>query len=692
MEVIRKKICLEDFISRIPGATPIMDIVGEENIEKTSSWGNIPYKMSFLERYEYGEDAPIKKFKYQTLVSIYYRCLDVVKNATYYELDRKGNKWIMADMEWRDMLRPETKNQINFIGFVAELPESGAVDRDVYGLTSEEGVRTFYDEVKRMFVKECDGFDVIEEFSEIIGEIFVPSVYDDVALDGPHVPYTVFAKHVPQLIKFMEDLKSKSETGCCDLKLYLDYGGDAFLSFLRGINISLFPKKVETEETTLDIPLLITSNVLDLGLFRADDVEYVDENGDPIEREEEPCMTNGSGLITGVTGESQLLTLRKRKVSVDDNNVELPGIYYPGMSYLEMPYEVGYIKNIQVRDGVFYGDTIYELKEEFAAYVGGVGTFTLNASGDSVEDNTYKDDSVVSEYPDIRYRAGVAAKDGKIAGFEDGTIETPIDGLTVAYENEYGTKEMEHGAVMLYVLNQTLRDLKNLASSLKSKLENNYPEYFCFEQPYEFKYKCTYGVTVHNEDGTTTREERFFDFVREGMLYVIFRTAINVTYVLGGELKVQGENVTLIEKSPYELTEEQYDTWNGMGVWYNERYPFSKIATGTYVMDGQAIEVAYDYIDIESKMHTYEFKGIDFPRKNYILSTDIRYSSAFHDNCTSYPVFRDDKMLGVSMDMQTDYDVLIDRGATGAFERHLKLSEVKTFMDLENYGNNYFNI
>ena len=38
------------------------------------------------------------------------------------------------------------------------------------------------------------------------------------------------------------------------------------------------------------------------------------------------------------------------------------------------------------------------------------------------------------------------------------------------------------------------------------------------------------------------------------------------------------------------------------------------------------------------------------------------------------------------------YDVAIDRGAAAAYEKHLVLTEVKTFQDLELLRNNMFNI
>ena len=55
-------------------------------------------------------------------------------------------------------------------------------------------------------------------------------------------------------------------------------------------------------------------------------------------------------------------------------------------------------------------------------------------------------------------------------------------------------------------------------------------------------------------------------------------------------------------------------------------------------------------------------------------------------------VYRTDDLIGVTFDPIVDVNVVVDRGINAAFERHLKLGEVKTLDDLVNYGNNFFNV
>jgi hypothetical protein len=47
-------------------------------------------------------------------------------------------------------------------------------------------------------------------------------------------------------------------------------------------------------------------------------------------------------------------------------------------------------------------------------------------------------------------------------------------------------------------------------------------------------------------------------------------------------------------------------------------------------------------------------------------------------------------MLGLNYPLKESYDVVVERSSSAAFEKHLQLSEVKTWQDLENYRNGLF--
>jgi hypothetical protein len=57
-----------------------------------------------------------------------------------------------------------------------------------------------------------------------------------------------------------------------------------------------------------------------------------------------------------------------------------------------------------------------------------------------------------------------------------------------------------------------------------------------------------------------------------------------------------------------------------------------------------------------------------------------------------FPTFREEYKMGMATMENVDSDIYINRGINAAFERHLKLQEVKTLEALEQFGNSYFKI
>ena len=50
-------------------------------------------------------------------------------------------------------------------------------------------------------------------------------------------------------------------------------------------------------------------------------------------------------------------------------------------------------------------------------------------------------------------------------------------------------------------------------------------------------------------------------------------------------------------------------------------------------------------------------------------------------------IFKNEKTCTISYPLKEEYDVVINRGSSAAFEKHLQLTEIKTWQDLENYRN-----
>jgi len=539
MEIIKKKVCLEQFRSRIPAL--IHTVEGEKYgyFPKDGSWGRIPKPIAFLG----------KEIKYGTLIGLYYSALKMLMNASFLEYDESGKKWIEKDYDWRHFIINGSESMKD-VTFVTEIPSVDLKDKMIITLVTQDEVNFFYNEINDIFGGSNNGITLINEFHRVIGKKIVPpedTDLDDIdteeslaVYNGMYVPYFVYLADVPDLIAFMEELQEKAETTCCERERYEEYGGNEFLQYLKNLEIPSAQPYTLTGTTTLDIPVLLTSTVRNFGQYKLYDVEEV-VDGEVVKDEYDKQEKTSSILITGMTGESKLRTLRKRKRSFDDNGFELPGIFNIDSTVLENPYQVGYIKNIQMSGNSFYGDTIESMIE-------------------------------------------------------------------IVNTDENGTKSYE----------------------------------------------------------------------------------VEISYVLGGRLRKNGDKMTLDESSPFEIGEESYDSWDGEGIWYKERYPLIK-STGIFKINDQEKEYSYTQIDFASKEMVYEYDGIDFPRKNYILCEEIRYKSdSYKKNCTFEPIFYDEKMTGLSGNIKETYDIVIDRGSSSAFDKHLQLMEIKTWDDLEKYRNGMF--
>lgn len=73
------------------------------------------------------------------------------------------------------------------------------------------------------------------------------------------------------------------------------------------------------------------------------------------------------------------------------------------------------------------------------------------------------------------------------------------------------------------------------------------------------------------------------------------------------------------------------------------------------------------------------------------IESNVKYTDT--DHMYHREVFRQEHFLGITYKPITSVDVTVDRGINAAFERHLKLGEIKTLQDMENYANGgFFNL
>jgi len=129
------------------------------------------------------------------------------------------------------------------------------------------------------------------------------------------------------------------------------------------------------------------------------------------------------------------------------------------------------------------------------------------------------------------------------------------------------------------------------------------------------------------------------------------------------------------------------------GIIYRESYPV-KIVTSAFTINGVSRNITYYEIDFNNKKVTIYNRDYELSRdglESKIISLPVGGVWNEHEAIDG-KVYKKEYLNHISEEPKIDVDVEFDRGAAAAFENHFKLSECNTMEDLENYGNNYFNL
>lgn len=183
---------------------------------------------------------------------------------------------------------------------------------------------------------------------------------------------------------------------------------------------------------------------------------------------------------------------------------------------------------------------------------------------------------------------------------------------------------------------------------------------------------------------------------------------IEFTYVIGAHLTATliGLDVDEFNQKLYKYNNFRYDSSDKYhGVIYKEKYPYEKDGELDLLIKDSKFR---EYIT-EDKLAGYEYTKAQFKLTQSIETDSIELNGTsvgycYHpsqftatlnserDTCI-YPLIRPDYYDGVSYIPEISANVAFDRGNAAAFEKHIKLGEVKSFDDLLNYMNGeYFKI
>ena len=118
-------------------------------------------------------------------------------------------------------------------------------------------------------------------------------------------------------------------------------------------------------------------------------------------------------------------------------------------------------------------------------------------------------------------------------------------------------------------------------------------------------------------------------------------------------------------------------------------------------VDGQAVPKVFTYIDIDynASKDDVVYENLDYYPERAVLSDVTAKTQSITEgggpvspDFQNADYFMEDYQLGVAFVANNNTNVYIDRGTATAFERHMRLSEVDTLQDLENYANGMFKL
>jgi hypothetical protein len=154
--------------------------------------------------------------------------------------------------------------------------------------------------------------------------------------------------------------------------------------------------------------------------------------------------------------------------------------------------------------------------------------------------------------------------------------------------------------------------------------------------------------------------------------------------------KVSGNNITLKYVVGGHFNSNVYDEKSG--IVYEETQNYVSGTTKIDLDEASAVTVFYETLSANTEgVKSEDYLLTRNAQRANIVSMEIGsvWTSATAI-CTK--LISQDDLDGLQNDPSVDFSLEIDRGTAAAWESHFKLTECNTLEDLENYGNNYFNL
>lgn len=560
-----------------------------------------------------------------------------------------------------------------------------------------------------MFIDDSvSGFCVAVE-RYIIGKVETP-----LDIEGILVPEYVYYEQIPSILEWFND-HDKDDRTIEEQKDWDDHGGDIFRSFVEGIEthyITELPKSFDSEVISfavpyISIPVSLEDEYTSFGTYESfllkaeKDGTFTDATKPyqpSAETGQKSWRTEGSAyvesMINSVIDDDATEVNNVTGVWADFSESEqmtnmMNCMYFSGLSreYAEDwkfvdKYEDGYTEIRMERHG-----------DEVAPYTTYMPHRVVIAYREQVPHDF--EPNVTSIIHDDVHGDGISQLYVRIIEYEYGWWEcvrlTPEDAaeMKCADGEEVNSGQKRYRTITLLECLTTIEPSPkpNTNFIFMVKKDNgyifplgNWPITIEQEGPVTFRIPFT-SRSAHNVYSIDDEGHYVGDYV-----YSIDTTTISgsviIQYVIGGQLTSSDGGKT-------------FDYLEHTGILYEDIYPYEPNKVMRTFIDGcDNIRVFYDEIDYEAAKELIYNEELGLYRKvnrSRILGMEVG-TMFTEDEMMTAPLFTREGSSMLLEDPDIKMIVEMERGNAAAFEGHFRLMECNTMSDLQNNGNNFFNI
>lgn len=555
------------------------------------------------------------------------------------------------------------------------------------------------------------GIDNIYKFLHFVEDNFIGILPIPAEITGDSVPEFLYYSDIVEWYEWFK--LHEGDTNCCVIETWKKKGGDEMYQFLSS-HITTYRDAIERAKTffvedagykhvpKINVSIAIMSKYDDVGIVTG----YIDE------KNEFPYGGQEDGVIvSGGTASSRLMDLKSPIISYDDAGTVLPGI---------LNKEANYFYDCTDGGRVWYKKDTYkpEWSESWSNYARltipptflsypkyGLSSYTI----DIIEhpelkyceiDRIHVDYKPILSIPfdSVYKRGGEINKDGYV-----------VNQSYAKYYDEDGTAYLNvkefNGNICVELIGDYITKIDDYSNSGRIKFE------YTIQGHYWASVKREAGKILLMDNGQGngvelnwhsyafekeidgsgiryTEEYNYYKNVEVGP-YLFYRPEqrkcedtgrpiglgeLEERMLLCNKIDFDAANVRIrhkeleIERDGLLATIAGYEAGD---VWRDGRFTISGIP-----YESKAILKDKDITSLSDEKIIDLVKTIEVSSRESIKT----------------PIYKEEALNGIKADINTKINFSLDRGAVSAKEIHYKLSECNSLEDMENYGNNYFNL